>query len=342
MKHLRLWLIIAGTCISYTCLLSFVDVPWSTSVRTTEQRISIHLLPTAPSISTGAQTEEIPEENTFSQPNEQTEEPEPTPKQEPLSDEPLNEEIPQRQEEQPPPQETPAQPLPDVDMIYEKLLERLRERTSDNTPLKPINIPSPSETMEQDIEQERPISENIPQEVHQEMMETPTERDIETPHIEWSGLEEQETELETVLDTEEEPAETPEEPTTVEQASQAPIEPRQGTQAATTVEQPQTVATQYIDVESTTVAPQFPLEQLRRRIVYPPVARRQGQEGTVLLELWISAEGTIERIEVLEDPGYGMAQAAKNAFAGLSCTPGVVNGRNVAVRMRYPIRFSLR
>jgi protein TonB len=104
----------------------------------------------------------------------------------------------------------------------------------------------------------------------------------------------------------------------------------------------QTSSTRYIDAENAAVAPQFPLEELRKNLAYPSLARKQGREGLVLLQLWISTDGTIDRIEILEDPGYGMAQAAERAFSGLVAVPAMLDGEPVAVRMRYPVRFSLR
>ncbi|MHC1692588.1 MAG: energy transducer TonB [Sphaerochaetaceae bacterium] len=96
------------------------------------------------------------------------------------------------------------------------------------------------------------------------------------------------------------------------------------------------------DVQEASIAPRFPVETLRKHLEYPAVAKRQGREGLVMLELYISAQGIIEHIEVLEDPGYGMAQAAVDTFKGIVCTPAKKDGTPIAVRMRYPIRFTLR
>lgn len=89
-------------------------------------------------------------------------------------------------------------------------------------------------------------------------------------------------------------------------------------------------------------APAIPRDQVLSNTVYPPLARRQGIEGVVYLELFIDRTGVIRRIEVLKDPGYGLAEAAVAAFRGVSCVPAEANGEPVAVRYRYPIRFQLR
>lgn|GEM_PF-6896950 len=98
---------------------------------------------------------------------------------------------------------------------------------------------------------------------------------------------------------------------------------------------------EYRDAQEVTAAPQLPVEQLMEQVRYPPQARRQGREGVVLLQLYISAEGVIERIEVLEDPGYGMAEAARRAFEGITAEPAEHNGVPAAVTLRFPVRFSL-
>ncbi|MDY4611213.1 MAG: TonB family protein [Sphaerochaetaceae bacterium] len=428
MRRLWLWLTILGTCGSYACALAFIEVPWNTSAKTSEQRISIQLLPTAPSISVGAQVEDLPEESASRQPDERTVEPEPTPKQEspreqePLESKPLQEpeavqqenpeqEIPRRTENAPERTDQQLQtdsPLPDMRTFQQEFLERLKERVPETPPAASVETRLPEETAFQEtavdmaamektqkpgelapwpttiaseprttvqkpsvsIEfseypdattqpyttetadlSERPepvayteptaFAEPVVHTEQTEMTKQPAVQPREVPHIDWTAVEKDVGETPTEEIPVEKPKETEEPKTMVELPSQASVAPRQEMLAATTIEQLQTTVTQYIDVESTTVAPQFPLEQLRRRIVYPATARRLGKEGVVLLELWISAEGTIDRMTVLEDPGSGMAQAAITAFENLAGTPGSLNGENVAVRMRYPVRFAL-
>ncbi|AFG38369.1 energy transducer TonB [Spirochaeta africana] len=88
--------------------------------------------------------------------------------------------------------------------------------------------------------------------------------------------------------------------------------------------------------------PEIPTRQILDRIVYPQMARRQGIEGTVFLELFIDEHGTIRAVEVLRDPGFGFAEAAVAALDGISVRPAEANGIPVAVRYRYPVRFQLR
>jgi len=99
---------------------------------------------------------------------------------------------------------------------------------------------------------------------------------------------------------------------------------------------------EYLPQHKISVPPKVPVDQVLRQLIYPPQANRQRIEGVVYLELFIDREGVIRKIEVLKDPGYGLAEAAVKAFQGVRCTPAEANGLPVAVRYRYPIRFKLR
>ncbi|MCX7787017.1 MAG: energy transducer TonB [Spirochaetes bacterium] len=99
---------------------------------------------------------------------------------------------------------------------------------------------------------------------------------------------------------------------------------------------------EYLPQHKISIPPRIPVDQVLRKIVYPPQANLQRIEGVVYLELYIDREGVIRKIEVLKDPGYGFAEAAVKAFEGVRCQPAEANGVPVAVRYRYPIRFKLR
>jgi protein TonB len=99
---------------------------------------------------------------------------------------------------------------------------------------------------------------------------------------------------------------------------------------------------QYLPQHLISDAPKLPLSTIRSRIVYPPLANRQGIEGTVFLELYIDESGLIRNVKVLKDPGYGFAQAAIAALEGIKAIPARANGETVPVRFRYPVRFTLK
>jgi protein TonB len=92
------------------------------------------------------------------------------------------------------------------------------------------------------------------------------------------------------------------------------------------------------------VLPVLPEEDIRRAIVYPPIARRSNIQGNVYLELFIDRQGNVRDVRVLrENPqDRGFAEAAVNAFIGIKGIPAEVNGEPVAVRYRYNLSFTLR
>ena len=99
---------------------------------------------------------------------------------------------------------------------------------------------------------------------------------------------------------------------------------------------------EYLPQHMISEMPIIPIKQLNSRKVYPPLANKQGIEGTVFLELYIDQNGNIKNIKLLKNPGYGFGEAAVKALKGIKCIPAKTNGVPVAVRIRYPVRFILR
>lgn len=75
--------------------------------------------------------------------------------------------------------------------------------------------------------------------------------------------------------------------------------------------------------------------------VYPPLARRRGKEGRVVLTLLIDKTGKIEKIDVTEPAGFGLTEAAIDAVKKSTFAPAHVGGKKVASRAVLPIRFKL-
>ena len=98
----------------------------------------------------------------------------------------------------------------------------------------------------------------------------------------------------------------------------------------------------YLPQHKISAVPVLPVQQIRSKVVYPPLANKQGIEGIVYLELFIDQNGIIRKVTILKDPGYGFAQAAVRALMGMKCKPAEANGIPAAVRFRYPIRFTLK
>ena len=89
--------------------------------------------------------------------------------------------------------------------------------------------------------------------------------------------------------------------------------------------------------------PVFPEDQIRRAVVYPPIAQRSNIEGAVFLELFIDRFGAVRDVRILREnpPDRGFGAAAVNAFKGIRAKPAEADGVAVAVRYRYNINFKL-
>ena len=74
---------------------------------------------------------------------------------------------------------------------------------------------------------------------------------------------------------------------------------------------------------------------------YPPVARRLGKEAVVNLRLTISQQGKLEKVELLNDPGFGFGEAAITAIERSTYHPATLNGVAVASRAQLKINFRL-
>jgi protein TonB len=100
----------------------------------------------------------------------------------------------------------------------------------------------------------------------------------------------------------------------------------------------------YLPQSKISVPPLFDTKELQNRTIYPTIARRSGVEGSVILELFIDNQGMVRNIVVLRETpeGRGFAEAAVRAFQGMRAVPAQANGENVAVRYRWPVRFSLK
>ena len=100
----------------------------------------------------------------------------------------------------------------------------------------------------------------------------------------------------------------------------------------------------YLPQHQVTRLPKLPEDEIIRATVYPPLARRSNKEGIVYLELFTDRQGNVRQVNILREdpPGWGFGQAAVNAFKGIKGEPGESDGQPVAVRYRYPIRFTLK
>jgi protein TonB len=101
---------------------------------------------------------------------------------------------------------------------------------------------------------------------------------------------------------------------------------------------------EYLPQNQVSVLPYLDEKAIRSRLVYPAIALRSGLEGIAYIELYIDSEGKVRRVEIIKEnpPGRGFGEAAVKAFTGISGRPAQANGKAVAVRYRYPVRFQIK
>ena len=76
--------------------------------------------------------------------------------------------------------------------------------------------------------------------------------------------------------------------------------------------------------------------------VYPAQARRRNQQGQVLVEVRLDAEGQQRRVTVLQSSGFtSLDRAALEAVADWKFQPELLAGRPTPSRVRIPIDFAL-
>jgi protein TonB len=79
------------------------------------------------------------------------------------------------------------------------------------------------------------------------------------------------------------------------------------------------------------------------RPAYPPVARKLGLEGLVLLRVEVSAKGTPEKIVIAQTSGATVLdEAAMKAVQGWTFVPARLGEKPIAHPVEVPIRFQLK
>jgi protein TonB len=75
---------------------------------------------------------------------------------------------------------------------------------------------------------------------------------------------------------------------------------------------------------------------------YPRQSRRMGEEGTVIVRVLISVQGSAEKAELRTSSGYDrLDQAALETVQRWRYVPGKRNGEAVTMWFNVPIRFVL-
>lgn len=94
---------------------------------------------------------------------------------------------------------------------------------------------------------------------------------------------------------------------------------------------------------SVATAPSFSAEYLRNPApAYPSSARRNGEQGTVLLRVLVNAAGDPERVEIYRSSGFDrLDRAALEAVRQWTFVPGRRGSEAIAAWVNVPLMFSL-
>lgn len=85
-----------------------------------------------------------------------------------------------------------------------------------------------------------------------------------------------------------------------------------------------------------------PLYRVNPPPKYPRVARRRGNQGTVVVEVLVDESGRVGDLRMIKSSGYNnLDKAAITAVKKWTFEPGSKNGRRVAMWVRVPVRFQL-
>jgi protein TonB len=75
---------------------------------------------------------------------------------------------------------------------------------------------------------------------------------------------------------------------------------------------------------------------------YPPIAKRMGEEGRVMLRVLVSDRGRPEKVDVQKSSGFvRLDEAARQAAMRAMFKPHLEDGKPVAVYALIPINFAI-
>ncbi len=85
------------------------------------------------------------------------------------------------------------------------------------------------------------------------------------------------------------------------------------------------------------------LQYIYSNLNYPPIARENGIEGTVVASFVIDQSGTVQQIKLLKDIGANCGDEVLDVLESLQTPwqPGKQQGRAVSVQFQLPVKFRL-
>ena len=87
----------------------------------------------------------------------------------------------------------------------------------------------------------------------------------------------------------------------------------------------------------------YPRYQLNDPPLYPDLARKRGQEGTVILRVLVNKEGRVDDLEIEDSSGFGVLdRAALASVKKWSFEPGRRGEERMQMWVRIPVTFKLK
>jgi protein TonB len=92
-----------------------------------------------------------------------------------------------------------------------------------------------------------------------------------------------------------------------------------------------------------TIQMAYPRYRLNSPPSYPGLARKRGQEGTVILQVLVDRQGRVDDLEIERSSGTGLLdRAALSAVRKWSFEPGRKDREKIAMWVRVPVTFKLK
>ena len=83
------------------------------------------------------------------------------------------------------------------------------------------------------------------------------------------------------------------------------------------------------------------ISDFEKTLVYPQTAKDAGIEGKVYVLAYLNEKGDVEKVKVINGPGYGLNEAAADAIKKTKFKPGKHKGKPLKVEISIPIVFKL-
>lgn len=95
------------------------------------------------------------------------------------------------------------------------------------------------------------------------------------------------------------------------------------------------------NIEKATGPKALNYKEVFSEIEYPKASKMKGEEGQVMLTIWITKDGELHAFEV-DNPSVDLAKAIEDVIENLTFSPGINdNGEKVAGKIKLPIQFHL-